>query len=254
MVRCHIITRRIIEKRSVAINAVTENNWTAAVDVFSAVLRETACKRIHLILSNHFTQYQLAPWRDDLHDSQEELAVAALSFNETYGEVASRWNIRLSDSPPQEPRLATALENELINALELAAATAKAKLVSVQPYLVAVANHWCDRFERDRNSWLVLYEEDRICLALIEHGQWRWVRCVRAGTDWVERLTELVEHEVLLAGVDSLPAEVLLFAPGQAELSLPAGGRFSFHSLRLAARPGFSPLTDNPFSLALVGQ
>ncbi len=253
VVRWRGLPQQIVDKRTYPVTAHDGNDWAGAVDALATVLRETACKRVRVILSCHFSHYQLVPWRDDLNDEEEELAVVRMAFAETFGDLAARWNIRMSDEAPGCPRVAAAVDAELIGAIEQAAKAAKARLLSIQPYLTAATNSWRGRFDRGRSSWLVLHEENRACLALIEHGCWRWVRCVRVGADWSEQLPELVEHETLLAGTDAAPAEVLVFAPDHPTLAVHAGTRMPFHSLRLEARKGFSPLSDGQFGFALVG-
>ena len=253
-VRWRGMPRRIVDKRTYPVNAHDGNDWAGAAEALAAVLRETACKRLRVILSCHFTHYQLVPWRDDLNDAEEELAVVRLGFAETFGDAASRWSIRLSDEAPGAPRVAAAVDTGLIGAIEQTAKAAKARLLSIQPFLAAATNSWRGRFNRGSSSWLVLHEQNRACLALIENGRWRWVRCVRVGADWSERLPELVEHETLLAGTDSAPpTEVLVFAPDNPTLAIRAGTRLPFRSLRLEARRGFSPLSDGQYGFALVG-
>jgi hypothetical protein len=241
--------KRVFESTSVP----DDNAWIGAVAAFEAALREFVCRRVRVILSSHFTQYQLLPWRDDLNDEEEELAYARVALTETYGEIVSGWSVRLSDDPPGAVRVVAAVDNALLAALEKAAIAAKARVVSVKPALTAATNSWREHFGADRAAWLAVHEEGRLCLALIEGGQWRWLRSVRVGTDWAERLPELVEREILLAGVESLVAEVLVFAPASPELSIRAGTRLPFRSLRLEARDGFSPLSDGVFGLALIG-
>jgi len=246
--------RRIVEKRVYRIAADQGGNWTAAVEALAGVLRETACREIRLTLSCHFTPYQLVPWRDDLDDQEEELAVVRLAFVATYGDAASRWSIRLSDEAPGRPRIAAAIDSDFLAAIEQLAATHKVNLASVRPYLGAAVNHWRNHFGRSRSRWLVLHEKNRVCLALIDHGRWRWVRCVRSNDDWAERLPELVDHEIMLSGTESIATDVLVFAPEHPTLALRSGTRQPFLSLRQEDRSGFSAINDGQFGLAMLGE
>ena len=253
LVRWRGIPRQIVEKRACPVTAINGNGWTGTVEAFANVLREFAGQRLRVILSSHFTHYQLMPWRDDLDDGEEELAVAGLAFTETFGDAAARWRIRLSDEKPGAPRVAAAVEAELLGAIEQAAAAAKTRLVSIQPYLAAAANRWRGHIDSRSSTWLVLHEDYRASLALIEHGRWRWVRCVRVGADWSECLPELVEHEILLAGVAETPAEVLVFAPANPAPAIRKDTRLPFRNLCLEARKGFSPAHESRFGFALIG-
>lgn len=247
------LPRKIVEKNIYPVAAHDGSNWEGAILTFAEVLRNAPCRRVRVTLSCHFTQYQVQPWRDDLVDDAEELAFARLAFGETYGDTVSRWSIRLSDEAPGQSRVAVAVDTDLLGALEQAAQASGARLTSVQPYLSAAANEWRRHFDRASSKWLVLQEENRVCLALIEHGHWQWVRCLRIAADWCERLPEVVENEILLAGTDTSPDEVLIFAPSEPVLTLRTDTHLPFRSLCLAARRGFSPMNDSLFGLALIG-
>lgn len=245
---------RIAEKRLCRVSATPDSPWAGAVRVFAEQLGEfAACRRVRVTLSDHFTHYQLQLWRDDLDDVDEELAVARLAYTQTYGDAAARWQIRLSDDAPGSAKIAAAVDTGLLAALEQAAGAAQMQLTSVQPYLAAAANHWHRNFSRERSAWLVLHEEGRLCIALIERGQWRWVRSLRVDADWPGRLPELLDDEMLLAGIDGPAAQVLIFSPAMPDLAFPNDTQWAFRSLRLDAKPNFSPVTDGRFGLALVG-
>ena len=246
-----IVAKRIdpIAPRGAAANADATAATSAAL---LGILREFASPRTRLTLSSHYTRYLLLPWRADLNDSDEEHAAARLAFVETFGAAAAGWRIRLGDETPGHTHLAAAVDDQLITAIEQAAQTANTRLLSVQPYLVSAANRWRHRIAGHAATWLVLHEEQRACLALIEAGEWRWVRSMRLPAGWIASLPELIEHEDLLAGRETAAAEVLLFAPGEAELAANGGGGQSFRRLQLEPRSGFSPLTDAHFGCALV--
>lgn len=252
-VRWRGLSRRIVEMHSNQIAAHGGNDWAKVLDAFDAVLRDAESGRVRVILSAHFAHCQLVPWLDDLQDSEEELAVVRLAYTSTFGDCAARWRISLSDDPPGCTRIAAAIDDALFDAITQSAQAANVRLVSVQPYLSAAVNHWRNHFDRKGSRWLVLHEENRVCLALIEKGRWRWVRCLRVGADWHERLPEMLEHEMLLAGTADCSAGVLVFAPYQPVLSLPAGTRMPFNALVPEAYPGFSSNDDSAYALALIG-
>jgi hypothetical protein len=252
-VRWRGLRQRIVDKRRFPISADEASPIAAAVTAFAAALGEMRPRSVRLILSNHFVQFALVPWRDDIKDQDEEIALARIDFVKTYGEAANGWNICLSDEPPGRTKVAAALAPEFLVALQRVAGEANAQLISIQPYLTAGASAFRRHFSKDRTAWLVLHEEGRLCLALIEHGRWRWVRGIRAGSEWRQQLPDLVESEILLAGVESQVAEVLVFAPTTSELAIRSGTRLPFHSLRLGAATGFSPLTEAAFGPALLG-
>ena len=250
-VRWRGLPRQIVEKQRYTVGPREDHDWAWVAETFADILRKGPCQRLRVILSSHFTRYLLVPWRDDLKDREEELAVVRREFSRTYGGEASHWAIRLSDEAPGLTRVAAAIDGAFLDAIEQAAHSARARDVSIQPYLTAAANRWHGHFGQGQSKWLVLLEDKRACLAWIEDTRWRWVRSVRVGADWMEHLPELVGHEILLAGADAMPQEVLVFAPDT--LFIPAGSPLPFRSLNLEARKGFSPESDGHFGLALVG-
>ncbi len=247
---------QIAAKRIWPVAPLPGSVWAGAAHAFGDLLAEfSSCKRVRVVLSSHFTPCQLLPWRDDVNDAQEELALARLAFSQTYGDLATGWQVELSDAAPGIPKVAAAVDADLLAALAHGAAANKTRIDSIQPYFAAAVNHWRKRFHRGFSSWLVLHEEGRLCLGLIEHGQWRWLRHVRVGADWQVRLPDLLDNEVMLAGVDTALAKALVFSPNfssrQPDFSRSADAVWDFASLSLDARLNFSPVTDSHFGLAL---
>ena len=244
----------IAEKRVWPVTVRPENTWEDAAQAFGECLRAYPnCHKVGVVLSNHFVQYQLLPWRDDLGDREEERALAQLSFTQTFGEAASRWHVAVSDEAPGMSRISAAVNADLLAALHKYAAGAARRIVSVQPYLTAAINAFADLFGKDRSAWFVLHEEGRLCLALVAGGQWRWIRCVRVAADWEARLPELLDNEALLAGVEASPGQAMVFAPTTQALAVPGGSRWSWRALRLAELVNFSPSSEGRFAPAIVG-
>jgi len=246
---------QIAEKISRPLTPAPEKAWAGAARAFAELLRESpAGRRVRVILSSHFVHYELQPWRADLNDSAEELAIARLAFAQIYAEAAADWQVCLSDEAPGRSKLAAAVDSELLASLEEAATASHNRLLAIQPYLAAAANYWQPGLDRKQARWLVVHEAGRLTLALAENKQWRWIRSLRIGPNWAAELPELLDNESLLAGRDETPtAQALIFAPAHPELALPAGSRWSFRSLQPAPRRNFSPLTDGRFAFALLG-
>jgi len=245
---------QVVDKRLCQVTAMPGAAWAGATRAFTDLLQEfSSCQRVRVVLSSHFTPYQLLPWRDDLDDAQEEQALAQLAFTQTYGEVATTWQVRVSDSLPGHPKVAAAVDSALLAALAQGAKVTPTRLVSIQPYFVAAVNHWRKHLARSGTSWVVLHEDGRLCLGLVEAGRWQWLRSVRAGSDWLQGLPDLLDQEMLLAGRDNVPLQALLYSPTQPHAALPASGQWSFQRLTVPAQRNFSPVTDGLFGLALLG-
>ena len=253
-VRWRGLRAQVADKRIFEVPHAPGAAWAGAARAFADLLKEfAACQRVRVVLSGHFTTLQLLPWHDDLNDAHEEQAFAQLVFTQTYGEVAALWQVRLSDAPPGHAKVAAGVDSDLLAALEQTAEATQARLVSIQPYFVSAVNHWRKHLARNGASWVVLHEDGRLCLCLVEAGRWLWLRSVRADHDWLKALPGLLDHEMLLAGRDSANAQVLLYSPTQPHATLPVSDHWSFQRLTLPAQHNFLPVTDGHFGLALLG-
>jgi hypothetical protein len=182
--------------------------------------------KVTVVLSNRLVRYAIVPHDAAVSTPEEEQALARFHFTRIYGERAKAWELRLSES-----RLACAIDAELLKALrDCFPASSKARLVSVQPWLMAAYNHWKPG---KQPAWLVLLERERACLALASPKAWQSVQSLRLQGE--EELAELLEREALRAG-DGAPRKAMVFGGRPAA---PAGWQVSY-----------SPL-ENPYSMAL---
>ena len=149
------------------------------------------------------------------------------------------------------PRLAGAIDTALLEALRACFPTGdKARLISVQPYLMAAFNCWRARVEQT-GAWLLLAEPERACIALYGKGHWQTVLNTRGSSvtqeDWAA-LLDRERHRV----VDVGPAHAVLVhdAHGNATRS-PRVGDWIFERLSLPPIDGYRPLEDGRYSMAL---
>ena len=155
--------------------------------------------RVTLVLANPLVRYAVVPWSDALSGQAEEEAYLRHHFVRVYGERAKGWSFRAS---PGSPRLCSAIDTALLGALQSAFAKKRAKLVSVQPGLMAL-------FNRARASvpasgaWIVRADGDRVCVGLYAAGRWQAVQNTRG--EWLEVL-ERERHRI----GGTLPELVLL--------------------------------------------
>ncbi len=232
-----------------------EAPWRAALARFAQGLGEARrWQRVRArgVLSNHFVRYQLVPWSDVLTNEAERLAYVREHFAQVYGEAARAWRLCLSATPPGVPLVAAATDAALIEGVEQALAAAGGKLVSLVP-------HWMSAFNgaraqiRERDAWFVQVESQRLLLGLVLAGNWRALASRRFGeaAAWPAELLALLEREVHLQGLRDAPRNVYLAAPEAHRAALEAGGRWTFHWLRAAPRPGFAGAQDAAFAMAL---
>lgn len=203
-----------------------------------------------VVLSNHFSRYVLVPWSDSLGNDAERMAYALHCFRELYGDRAERWEFRLSPEQDGLPQLASAVDRRLLAALRETFALHGIALASIQPHLMAAYNGVHPSLKR-RDAWLGLVEPGNLCLGLLQQGRLARLRSMRIGAEWQAALPQLLEREACLAGVDERTNEVLLIAPDEAPLSLPAEGGWRYRRLQPAPRRGTPPTGE--WGFAMVG-
>jgi hypothetical protein len=227
--------------------------WQGAVAAL-----EGAAKALHarplevtVVLSNHFVRYATLPWSDALDSAEEELAYAQHGFTRIYGERAKAWTLRVTDAPAGAPRLASAIDAALIDALRgCFPKGAKARLVSVQPYLMSAVNRWRGEIPA-KGAWLVLVEPERACLALQAKGRWQAVQSMKGAFQAPEDWVALLERERLRIEADS--PETVLVRTAAANRAWPKFSGWSLRALALPPLTGFRPLEDERYALALAG-
>ena len=198
--------------------------WQGAVAALDALPLQGPC-RVTVVLSNHFVRYAVVPWSDALDSPAEEDAYVRYHFAKIHGERAKTWRLRSSESAAGGPRLASAVDAGLIEALgKRFPKGGQARLASVQPLLMRKFNEWRGLVPA-QGSWLVLAEPERACVALLAGGRWRTVQ--NGQEPWLE-LLERARYRVHDAEPGALPDLVLL---GGAPPPGAPGGRWKFHAL-----------------------
>ena len=196
------------EKRYPCDPAFGTEPWHGALQAMKSVDWPRA--RVSVVLSNHFVRYALVPWSAALATPAEEEAYLRHHFAKIHGERAKGWLYRASEGRRGEPRLASAVDGELIAAIKQVFAGSNAKLVSVQPALMHVFNGARAAVPHPGGAWLVIAEPDRACVALHADGAFRAVQ--NAKGEWralLERERYRVDagstRRVLLAGAEAPP-------------------------------------------------
>lgn len=187
--------------------------WQGALQALKAQTLRAAHATV--VLSNHFVRYALVPWSDALAGPAEEEAYRRHHFARIHGERAKSWLLRSSEDAPGAPRLCSAIDRALLEELKACfPKSGKARLVSVQPQLMAVFNRWRAAIPRS-GAWLMLVEADRACAALHAKGRWQSVQNARG--EWLallererHRTAGAVPNLVLLHADAAMPAD----APG----------------------------------------
>ena len=245
---------RVIEKRTIACDpAFGAQPWhgaAAALGKFAEEARD-ANAEVTVVLSNHFARFILVPWSEGLGNAEEQSAFVRYCFAKVHGERSKDWDLRLSPTPAGSARIASAVDSSLVQAVRAAfPAAARAKLVSLQPYLMSAFNRWRKDVKGER-AWFLLVEPQRACLARIEGGRWSAVRNTRGNFDEPGQWAGLLDRERHRVGGDGASEGVYVHAPRSGKAPSIEGEAWTFRSLALAPAEGLAPAESEPFAMAL---
>ena len=168
--------------------------WRPAVEALPEVLAGLQKHEVSVVLADQFVRYALLPWSAALKSETQWLALARHRLTAIHGPAAAGWDVKLADTGPTAPRLACAVERELIEALAAKFVAANVQLSSVQPFLVAAFNRIRSTIGNG-SCWLVVEEPRRLTLAFVQHGVWAAVRSRRTDAGWRATLPELIQRE-----------------------------------------------------------
>jgi hypothetical protein len=242
---------RALDQRTLACESSAGEPWEGAAAALSRIAGEIgkASARVTVILSNHFARYSLVPWNEGLGKADEETAFARYCFAKIHGERSKDWDLRLSPGAPGAARVASAVDAPLIRAVR-SAFSSRARLVSVQPYLMSAFNRARAQLAGAR-AWLLLIEPGRTCLARLEQGRWAAVRNARGDADGPQHWTGLLDRERHLAGGDPAAEDVYVHgARGWKDPATQMDG-WTFRNLPRPAVEGLASGDSEAFSLAL---
>lgn len=229
--------------------------WQQAVQGLARALPTTAGKGAlgTVVLSNQFVRYLMVPWLPGLGDAREELAHARHCFARVHGKSGDDWEVRLGPSSPGEPRLACAVEPELLAAVRHAFAQSGLVLQSIQPHLMAAFNDAGRRLPQG-SGWLVVLEPGHLCLCMLHRGRWVRVQGRRAAAGWHEDLVALLERQCFLGEQSTVPQDVYVRTVDGAEVDLPEAQSWRFHALgRVDSRSGHAPQPEAVGATATAG-
>lgn len=251
----HGMKRHMLDKQVLPCNAEAgEMPWDDALKVLEVALLNGAHRNSQatVIISNQFMRYALIPWNEALSDDKEEMIFARHSFKEMYGSDAESWELRINQGSAGMAQMACAVDTRLLTELRGLLSRLGISLQSIQPHLMTAYNS-CRTILRDRSAWLVLVERNNLCFALLQEGQWYWVRTIKVGVKWRESLPFFLEREAFLANTGMAAGDVFLWAPDHQGEALPSGSSWQFQHLRPTPLPGLAPEPDRRFAMYLNG-
>lgn len=248
---------RIVSKQVIDCDpAFGAEAWQGAAETFAKAIELLRDERmdVTVVLSNHFARYAVVPFDTAISSPDEELALARFHFTKIYGERARAWDVRMGNGRHGAPRLASAVDAALIEAVRACfRKNAKARLVSVQPYLMSAFNLWRGAMGKE-DAWLLLVEPQRTCLALIAGGAWATVQTANGEFASPEDWALLLDRQQLRTEAASVSRTVLVHAPDSRKTVSPEARGWKFFGLSPPPVEGFLPLEDRPLAMALTAR
>ncbi|MBI1425275.1 MAG: hypothetical protein GC149_17650 [Gammaproteobacteria bacterium] len=191
----------IVDKRVVACAPQRTGlpSWQNALTALMSALPDfhNGKSNVTVVLSNHFVRYVLVKHLDQVSSLKEEQALVQHHFTRIYGAAVAQWSLQVSPAQHRNcPRIACAIDRDLIDALRKLLQPTRHVLRSIQPYLMTAFNQY--RRYLTASAWLALVEDGVFCLARLEDSCWQTVKCIRTSDDWQNELTIQLEREELL--------------------------------------------------------
>ncbi len=221
LVRCTGLgARKIIDVRAISFLAKKSDvePWHTALEALESLLAEFHdCKaNVVVMLSNHFMRYVLVQHGSETNSADEEKALIHHYFANIYGHAADQWEYRLSDSN-QGSQVASAVSPLLTASLDALFKPTKMTLRSVQPHLMTAFNSW--RKDIGESAWFAIVEPGMLCLARFDRNQWRYLRMINSGENWMEDLAVNILRAKVMAEDVELASDipVYVFAPGHSK-------------------------------------
>ena len=198
--------------------AANDGSWNAPVEMLAASLGGMKGEAA-VVLADQFVRYALLPYNETLKTREQWLALATHRFNTLHGPRAAEWQITVTETAPQGPRLACAVDRALVTQLMDVFAKANMRLASVQPFLVAAFNR-IRKTVGNGSCWIVVEETGRLTLALIQCGMWIAIRSRRADSGWRSALAEILERESAFLGLGQPITRVIVCAQNEFDIEM----------------------------------
>lgn len=222
-----VIARAVIDINEEELKTQAEP-WSAAITTLGNVLKDAKWQGavVNVILSNHFVRYTIIPWNTHLSKPAEQQAYLTHCFSLVFGDQIKNWNLQSSTSSYGKSSLASAVPQAMLNALYEALQSAHVRVQSITPQLVPAINQSFAQissyqgknklvFTKKQTAptcWLVVIQQDRLCMALIDNGHWLSVSNVMIETDASTQVTAMIQRNTINHNVES-KLEVLLYWP-----------------------------------------
>ena len=179
------IRPKCVAEQCISVDTRGGNAWQSAI----ATLREQLANNlwhdaiVRVVVSDHWAQYAILPWSAEISGTAERLAHARLIIKNSFGDIAEKWTITLSESRPRAPTVICAIPTQLLDEIQQTFAEHKCQLRSLQADLLVAFNHWRDKVT-ESSAWFASVEEGSLAALHLTNGRCDRVHSVRLSDDW----------------------------------------------------------------------
>lgn len=192
--------RLVALERSPVAPSAEPRDWSACLSACAELLGKVAPRSsVRVVLSDRLVRYMPLAWNADIQGAQEELALARIEFEETYGEnSALDWSLAISHEKPGINRLLSAMPLALLEGLQQLCIRQKVRLTSVRPSLIAVMHGL--RRQLGPQGWFVHLDDARLTMLHWDQTGCRWVATGRCEAGSVDGAVTALRREMMISG------------------------------------------------------
>ena len=226
--------------------------WQAVVGKLAQILTHSEWQNAdaEIVLSNKLARYAMIPPNVKLKKYAGREAFARHVMSQTYGGIVNQWVLRIQHQNPSAPWLVSAIDQDLLQNLQLICINSKLKLGGVTPWLVPVFNRLRKQSIADP-SWLVLNESGVSLCVLINNGE--IISVNETYHDNINDLPLILDRENLLSPLAEPCKIVYLHAPFGTNLPALKSVEYEINMLEIPVLQGLPNNADAYYAMAFSG-
>lgn len=173
--------------------------WPAALEALARQLDKLGQPggRARVVLADSMVRYAVLSKTAALVNEDEEAVYVRHRFSQLYDAGTAAWDIRVDRRHGERPRLASAVDPDLIATLEEVLREHGIRLRSLVPALADSANRHLPQLIEPA-GWLLLHDAGSLGMVRWEAGAWICARSLRVTPQWRFALAELLAREECL--------------------------------------------------------
>jgi hypothetical protein len=151
---------------------------------------------VSVVLSSRWCRMMMIPWSDAMLEDDSAEHFLQSQYVALYGDEALGWTIAVDDAPYGHPRLACAIERELLQSLHQLVSDSKSRCQLVEP-VISAAWRIVARLSGLSTKAFAIIEGDRLSLACAIQGKITAIQSQACGKDWTGELVRAWQRWIL---------------------------------------------------------